>query len=74
MKKNPLLPALRAELGGGEEMDFLAALPESAQARLRDDIHAARTHQRQSLDQAINHGMRQVPMLLRGPLKKILFP
>jgi hypothetical protein len=64
---------LREVLGTERRLDFLAALPESAQARLSEDIHAARKRQRLALDAAIDNGMRMVPLLLRGPLKKILF-
>lgn len=64
---------LRETLGTERRLDFLAALPESAQAKLSEDIHASRKRQRKSLDDAIENGMRMVPMLLRGPLKKILF-
>ena len=73
MAKKPLLLELQKELGGGE-VKFLAALPEAALTQLRDDIHTARQRQRAALDNAINNGLRMAPMLLRGPLKKILFP
>ena len=73
MAKKPLLQELQKELGGGE-VKFLAALPETALTQLRDDIHAARQLQRAALDAAINNGLRMAPMLLRVPLKKILFP
>ena len=68
-----LLKELRAVLGEDPRLDFLAALPEAAQVKLGDDIRAARQCQQQALDAAINNGMRMVPALLRGPLKKILF-
>lgn len=64
---------LRETLGQERRLDFLAALPDSAQEKLSQDIHASRARQRQALDDAINNGLRMVPMLLRGPLKKILF-
>lgn len=74
MATEPLLDALRAELGEEERgLNFLSALPAAAQARLAQDLHAARVRQRDALNAAINNGMRMVPALLRGPLKKILF-
>jgi hypothetical protein len=73
MAKKPLLLELQKELGGGE-VQFLAALPEASLSQLKQDIHAARQRQRAALDDAINKGLRMAPLLLRGPLKKILFP
>lgn len=64
---------LREVLGQERRLDFLAALPESDQLKLSADIKAARTRQKKSLDDAIENGLRMVPALLRGPLKKILF-
>lgn len=64
---------LREVLGQERRLDFLAALPESAQAQLSADILAARKRQKKSLEEAVDHGLRMVPALLRGPIKKILF-
>ena len=64
---------LREVLGTERRLDFLAALPEAAQAQLSIDIQAARAQQKLALDAAIDNGLRMVPALLRGPLKKILF-
>jgi len=64
---------LREVLGTERRLDFLAALPEDAQAKLSADIQAARARQKKTLDDAIENGLRMVPALLRGPLKKILF-
>lgn len=64
---------LREVLGTERRLDFLAALPETAQAQLSADIQSARAQQKKTLDEAIDNGLRMVPALLRGPLKKILF-
>lgn len=73
MSEQRLNADLRAELGDERRLDFLAALPIEAQARLAADLHSARQRQRTALDQAVDHGLRMAPALLRGPLKKILF-
>jgi hypothetical protein len=64
---------LREVLGTERRLDFLAALPESAQDQLSKDILAARRRQKKALEEAVDHGLRMVPALLRGPIKKILF-
>ena len=64
---------LRETLGAERRLEFLAALPEPAQARLSADILAARKRQARALDEAIDNGLRMVPALLRGPVKKLLF-
>ena len=64
---------LRETLGSERRLEFLAALPEPAQARLSADILAARKRQARALDEAIDNGLRMVPALLRGPVKKLLF-
>ncbi len=64
---------LREVLGQERRLDFLAALPESAQAQLGKDILSARQRQKKALEEAVDHGLRMVPALLRGPIKKILF-
>jgi hypothetical protein len=74
MSAEDLNPELRRALGTAQDLAFLAALDAAAQHRLGADIDAARERQRQLLDQAIEHGLRMVPALLRGPLKRILFP
>jgi hypothetical protein len=73
MATKPLLQSLQRELGGGE-VKFLAVLPDDALVKLESDIRSARQRQRRTLDEAIDKGLRMAPMLLRGPLKKILFP
>ena len=64
---------LREVLGQERRLGFLAALPESAQSQLSKDILAARQRQKKALEEAVDHGLRMVPALLRGPIKKILF-
>ncbi|TXI09320.1 MAG: hypothetical protein E6Q76_06020 [Rhizobium sp.] len=64
---------MREVLGQERRLDFLAALPESAQSQLSKDILAARQRQKKALEEAVDHGLRMVPALLRGPIKKILF-
>jgi len=64
---------LREVLGQERRLDFLAALSEADQLKLSADIRAARAHQKKALDDAIENGLRMVPTLLRGPIKKLLF-
>lgn len=64
---------LREVLGTERRLDFLAALPEADQLKLGADIKAARARQKKALDDAIENGLRMVPALLRGPIKKLLF-
>lgn len=64
---------LAAELRGAD-LAFLDALPAEAQARLLDDIRATRARQKQALDAAIDQGLAMTPALLRGALRRILFP
>lgn len=68
--------ALRSELARdlGGDSSCLASLSVDELAALRDAIRATRKHQREALDGAISHGMSLVPALLRGPLRRILFP
>lgn len=69
--------SIRAELQrelGGEDQGILAALSEAQQSALLDAIRETRRRQKRVLDDAVNEGMRLVPALLRGTLKRILFP
>lgn len=65
--------ALRQQLPG-LAAHHLAAVPDDAAADLAALLAESRAAQHGALDAAIEKGMRHVPLLLRGPLKKILFP
>lgn len=58
----------------GLSQKHLAPLSEEAVKDLSALFAESRSHQRQALDAAIEKSMRHVPLLLRGPLKRILFP
>jgi hypothetical protein len=69
----PLNPDLAAELRGAD-LSAIAELPADAQRQLLDAIRSARKRQQQALDAAIEQGLSMTPALLRGALKRILFP
>lgn len=48
-------------------------LDEESAARLATLIAESRDRQSAALDQAIDDGLRNLPRLLRGPVKKVLF-
>lgn len=58
----------------GLQQEHLAALTDELARDLAVLLAESRENQKQALHTAIEKGMRHVPMLLRGPLKKILFP
>lgn len=72
MSRAKALSALDAELGG--KGDALEPLSAAELGQLTQAVQAAKKKQSGALKDAINEGMSFVPMLLRIPLKKILFP
>jgi len=66
------IEALTRELGAAPPPE-VAALEAGDAQRLADAIAAARERQQQLLAQAADDGLRFVPRLLRGPVKKVLF-
>jgi hypothetical protein len=70
---SPLLPELAAELRGAD-LSAIGDLPSAAQTQLLDAIRTTRKRQQQALDAAIDQGLSMTPALLRGALKRILFP
>lgn len=67
-----LLDELSRELGA--DAGFLAPLSEQELASLRDAIGETRRRQKQALDRAVDKGLGMAPLLLRGALKRVLFP
>jgi len=63
---------LRRELGGTPPPSFATLDAEQLQS-LTDKLATASEHQRQALNDAIDHGLDFVPRLLRGSIKKALF-
>lgn len=64
---------LTRELGGAPS-ELCAPLNDAEQRRLLDSLRAAKRKQQDDLVAAINEGLSFVPGLLRGTLKRILFP
>lgn len=62
---------LARELGGDPPESF-NVLPSEAQQALIAALRAARTRQRNQLDQALTQALEHVPLLMRGPVRKIL--
>jgi len=63
---------LEAELGAAPPPGLVKALDDDALARLAGAIRATRRAQSQALAEAGEAGLRFVPALLRGPVKKIV--
>lgn len=72
MKSNPRTELLRAL--PGLQQEHVAELTDALARDLAGLLAESRQSQKQALNEAIEKGMRHVPMLLRGPLKRILFP
>ena len=68
-----LLADTQAELGLADPGP-LAGLSAAQLARLRDALRAAKLRDRAALDAAIASAMGRVPALLRGAVRRILFP
>jgi hypothetical protein len=68
---------LLLELGdpsGTSDSAFLDPLSAAEQGELLAAIRRTRRAQKNALDAAIDKGLGMAPLLLRGPLKRILFP
>ncbi len=68
---------LLLELGdpsGTSDSAFLDPLSAAEQGELLAAIRRTRRAQKNALDTAIDKGLGMAPLLLRGPLKRILFP
>ena len=52
----------------------LRSLSDSELSSLRDLVETARARERASLDAAIDGAMNHVPFLVRGAVRRILFP
>jgi len=63
---------LQDELGA-ELPPAIGALGDVELAVLTGALRRAREHQKQALSAATDTGLRFVPRLLRGPVKKVLF-
>lgn len=59
---------------GGRQADYLDSLLESEQVQLAAAIAAAKKHESETLHEAITHALNAAPRLLRGSLRRILFP
>lgn len=62
---------LARELGGDPPQAF-NLLPSEAHAALIAALRAARSRQRNQLDEALTQALEHVPTLMRGPIRKIL--
>ena len=65
--------ALAAELKGAA-LPSLDALSDAEAGSLARSIRDARRRQKQHLSTAFEAALTHVPLLLRGPVRKILFP
>ncbi len=65
------MPDLAATAGGPLPPGF-DALPADASAALERILHAALQQRRTRLDEAISGSLRQLPALLRGPVRRVL--
>lgn len=57
---------------GGDPPEAFHGLPREAQQALIAALRAARSRQKNQLDQALTQALEHVPMLMRGPVRKIL--
>lgn len=73
MTGDPAKQQLRRELGGRKAL-YLERLSSGQLQALLTDVQAAKRHEAELLHQAIDRGMAFLPILLRVPLKRILFP
>ena len=70
MNKSPL-DILRRELGGEPPAAF-KDLDAPSLSHLAAAMSGARARQKQQLDEALTKALEHVPMLMRGPIRKIL--
>lgn len=59
---------------GGKHLPELAALDAAETQALTAALQSARRKQQQQLQQAFEAALGHIPMLLRGPVRKILLP
>ncbi len=67
------LAALSKELGG-KSLPDLAALSPAEIDSLTQSVRRARRAQQEQLQRAFESALGHIPMLLRGPVRKILLP
>jgi hypothetical protein len=65
--------ALARELGG-KHLPELAVLDDAETQALTTALQRARRRQQEQLQQAFEAALGHIPMLLRGPVRKILLP
>ncbi len=68
-----LVEQASAELGLADPAP-LAALPHDQLAWLRDIARHARDREQAALEAAVDRALEQIPRVLRGAVRKILFP
>lgn len=59
---------------GGREAAYLDSLAEPELVQLAAVIENAKKHEQVMLHDAINHALNVAPRLLRGSMRRILFP
>ena len=67
------LAALSKELGG-KSLPDLAALSAAEIESFTESLRRARRNQEEQLKRAFDGALRHIPLLLRGPVRKILLP
>ncbi len=67
------LEALTKELGG-KSLPDLSALSAAEIASLTESLRRARRAQEEQLKRAFDGALGHIPLLLRGPVRKILLP
>ena len=65
---------LLAEIVGDSVLPALDTMGEAELGALADAVRNARRHQRAQLERALTEALGHLPALLRGPVRKILFP
>ncbi|MHA7833989.1 MAG: hypothetical protein ACX94A_05860 [Algiphilus sp.] len=72
-QEGSLDPALRAAINDVPPTS-IARLPAKDQQRLATLLADSRRHQQQRLQQALKDALGHLPRLLRGPVRRALFP
>ena len=67
------LAAFSKELGG-KSLPDLAALSAAEIESITESLRRARRAQEEQLKRAFDGALRHIPLLLRGPVRKILLP
>jgi hypothetical protein len=65
---------LLAEIRGDTPLPAVDAMDEAELGALADAVRKARRHQRVQLERALTEALGHLPALLRGPVRRILFP